>query len=175
MCLHLSLAAVFTQNKAIQMSLNQDTSFCSLREQIHSDPLSWEYQQWSPRQEFWPVPWQGRLSGSGSLDPLGCGINVTFSWLKIHLGPLSTEMSFLLCLLSHGWKLVEELLRVWPFALAAQLFQSVPLGTAEVSLCPALWPAPAGGHSNSSAGRTLSVVTWKFLGKENLFFQSLLC
>lgn len=43
MCLYLSLAAVFTQNKAIQISLNQETSFYhAVCVQIYSDPFSWE-------------------------------------------------------------------------------------------------------------------------------------
>lgn len=117
MCLHLSLAAVFTQNKAIQMSLNQNISFCSLCDHIHSDPLSWECQQWNPRQEFWPVHCQGKL------DSLGSGINVTFCWFKISLDPLSTRQKccFFCACWAIVWKLMEELLNAWHFALAAQL------------------------------------------------------
>lgn len=134
MCVHLSLAAVFTQNKAIQMSLNQDTAFCSVCEQIHPDPLSWECQQWSPRQEFWPLLWQGRL------DPLGCGINATLSWFRIHLGSLSTQQkcwSFCAC-----WGIVGSWWRS-SFMLDPLLWQhSSSRVSPWVSLCPALWPAP---------------------------------
>lgn len=124
MCLHLSLAAVFIQNKAIQMSLNQNISFCSLCDHIQSDPLSWECQQWNPRQEFWPVHCQGKL------DSLGSGINVTFCWFKISLDPLSTRQKccFFCACWAIVWKLMEELLNAWHFALAAQLFPVCPTG-----------------------------------------------
>lgn len=106
------------------MSFNQHTSFCSLCDQIHLDPLSWECQQWNPRQEFWPVPCQGKL------DSLGGGINVTCSWFKIPLGHLRTRQkccSFCACW-AIVWKLMEELLDAWPSALAAQLFPVCPTG-----------------------------------------------
>lgn len=146
------------------MSLNQGTWFCSLCEQIHPDPLSWECQQWSSRQEFWTVLWQGRL------DPLGCGINAPLSWSEIQLGALSTQQkccSFCACwaIVGSWWKsssVLDPLL--WQHSSS----QSVPLGTVWVSLGPALWPAPAGGHRNSSMWRAMSLVTWEFPGKDNL-------
>lgn len=58
MCLYLSLAAVFTQNKAIQISLNQGTSLYHTEfAQIYVDPLSWDSISEAPDEQG---NWQGK-------------------------------------------------------------------------------------------------------------------